>query len=168
MERAIKLEMEANSLRLVNDIRQTLQVHTIAEICTLKGDRIQKWAWDVTVPVSNKVLEIWPRTGKISASAMQEWRRLLSSFTWSRYDHRLTSPLGAWLVQPPQRWWYSQGSRRLYKRKHHIWCKFHRKKGRPSRDTIGTFHKSGKWVTELPPDLQMTEVNIQKSGNVAP
>ena len=160
MECAAELFDEPLTLRLINNIQQALQVHSLADICTLQGNRIQQTAWEVQVPITNKASPVWPRTGQIPAAAINHWKVLLFLFTRSWYDVRLLRPLGQWHSKPQHQWWYSTASGCLYKQECHIWKELKQKPGGPSKNKIGQFQKDGNWVQTLPSDLTMAEVHI--------
>lgn len=84
MDIALSWSDDTKKLRRINNVRQTLQVTFLSELCTLDGSRIRKDGWHPKPSTRRKTNLQWPRTGQMSHEDIRQWKSMLASV---RHEH---------------------------------------------------------------------------------
>jgi hypothetical protein len=161
MEIFLEQGYRGSELETLNGCRQALHVTTLADISSMDGVNILRWAWDGKPGLRKLSSSGWPREPKINRDGWTLWQQALGCLLRSPRGLKLREPLGSWLTPPPPswKWFYSPSEERLYSRQGHLWRSFRKRFRRTGlRNAGGDFESTRGIATEVPADLERADV----------
>ena len=150
-----------SELSLFNAARQAIEVTTLADICSVDGTSISRWAWEGRADPGRTPGVGWPRKPRLTRGNWAQWQRALLPLLRSARSLTLLQPLGTWLPPPPMewKWFFSPGENRLFSKQGHVWRSFRRRPRRQGlRHVGGSFETIPGFCPVIPLDLEMAEV----------
>ncbi|WP_317202409.1 hypothetical protein, partial [Janthinobacterium sp.] len=135
-------------LKRLNVCRLFLKVVTVSDISTGCGRYISTPGWKGEVDFTRAERYDWPYQGEPCARDWDFWRNALLKALCSR-QRVLQRRLGRWLSTAVARWYYDDGSERLYEANNDRILMYHRVPGHASRSAAQRF-QNPKQVEEVP------------------
>jgi ribonuclease HI len=104
MDLALTFQLDTHQLRSINTCRLYLQVVTVSDIVTAKGDHVLLSIMEGECDPQTATQLEWPDVPKPPSSLWTQWHLFLQHFCRGR---RLITSLGRWICPPQRRWkWF--------------------------------------------------------------
>ena len=161
------MKLSQRKVRMLNQVRLYLQVHTVADVVTGDGRFITEAARRGQLDPWRERRSEWPIQGRPSDRAFQVWKAACRFLT---VPHRASSwelrtPLGPWLDDSSLSWYLGSDPDALYHRQADgSWRKYARARPRQRTRSNFVFRQFGTRVTASPPDAQPTKVQRVHGG----
>jgi hypothetical protein len=94
MEFFISRGIRGQDLALLNAARQVIEATTLADICSVDGWSIARWAWEGRTNPGKAPEVGWPRKPKLSRNNWTQWQQALLPLLRTERSLRLLQPLG--------------------------------------------------------------------------
>lgn len=112
MDFALSLNLPPYQLQCINTCRMHLQVTTLSDIVTAKGDSIVSCIMEGERDLCRPTTLLWPEIPSPPPSFWRQWRQFLQHLLTGRVLHQ---PLGAWVASPLNSWtWYIDALDRVW------------------------------------------------------